>query len=79
VLGGLREVLQEPPFTLVLHSSPLAEFAREEYHWHLEVVPHPPHLLGPEWGTGILINPVPPELAAERLRGALGSSEVRHT
>jgi len=79
VLGGLREVLQDPPFTLVLHSSPLAEFAREEYHWHLEVVPHPPHLLGPEWGTGILINPVPPELAAERLRGALGSSEARQT
>lgn len=77
VLGGLRQVLQDPPFTLVPHSSPLAEFAREEYHGHLEVVPHPPHLLGPEWAAGIFINPVSPEWAAERLRAALGSSEAR--
>jgi galactose-1-phosphate uridylyltransferase len=26
-------------------------------------------VLGLEWGTGIYINPVPPEVAAERLRG----------
>ncbi len=32
-------------------------------------VPRPPQALGLEWGTGIYINPVPPELAAERLRG----------
>jgi UDPglucose--hexose-1-phosphate uridylyltransferase len=70
-LRALHGLLQDPPFTLVLHSSPLGEFAREDYHWHIEIVPHPPHLMGPELGTGILINPVPPELAAERLRGAL--------
>jgi UDPglucose--hexose-1-phosphate uridylyltransferase len=70
-LRALHRVLQDPPFTMVLHSSPLGEFARDDYHWHIEVVPHPPHLIGPELGTGILINPVPPERAAENLRRAL--------
>jgi UDPglucose--hexose-1-phosphate uridylyltransferase len=69
ILGRLRALLNDPPFTLVLHSSPVGEFAREEYHWHLELVPRPPLVLGLEWGTGIHINPVPPEVAAARLRG----------
>jgi UDPglucose--hexose-1-phosphate uridylyltransferase len=67
-LRGLQRLLSDAPFTLVLHSCPLGEFSQDEYHWHLEVVPQPPHLLGPERGTGILINPVPPESAAERYR-----------
>lgn len=68
ILGRVRGLLNDPPYTLVLHSSPLGEFTREEYHWHLELVPRPPLVLGLEWGTGIYINPVPPEVAAERLR-----------
>jgi UDPglucose--hexose-1-phosphate uridylyltransferase len=71
-LRGLQRVLQDAPFTLVLHSCPLGEFSQDEYHWHVEVVPQPPHLLGPERGTGILINPVAPETAAERYREAMG-------
>jgi UDPglucose--hexose-1-phosphate uridylyltransferase len=70
-MRGVRRVPQDPPFTLLLHSCPLGEFAPEEYHWHLEVVPQPPHLLGPERGAGIRINPVPPEVAAERYRAAM--------
>jgi UDPglucose--hexose-1-phosphate uridylyltransferase len=64
----IRRLLKDPPYSLALHSSPLGEFAREEYHWHLELVPRPPQALGLEWGTGIYINPIPPEVAAERLR-----------
>lgn len=70
-LRGLQRLLNDPPYTMVLHSCPLGEFAQEEYHWHVEVVPQPPHVLGPELGTGVLINPVPPELAAERYRRAM--------
>ncbi|HSB70834.1 MAG TPA: galactose-1-phosphate uridylyltransferase [Candidatus Methylomirabilis sp.] len=67
----LRSHLNDPPFSLVLHSSPLGEFVSEEYHWHIELVPR--LLLDPglEWGTGIYINPVAPEIAAERLRAAV--------
>ncbi len=70
-LTRMRRLLKDPPYSLVLHSSPLGEFAREEYHWHFELVPRPPQALGLEWGTGIYINPVPPEIATERLRAAL--------
>jgi UDPglucose--hexose-1-phosphate uridylyltransferase len=72
ILTRIRSLLNDPPYTLVLHSSPLGEFTREEYHWHLELVPRPPQVLGLEWGTGIYINSVPPEVAAERLRGVQG-------
>jgi UDPglucose--hexose-1-phosphate uridylyltransferase len=68
ILARMRSLLQDPPYTLALHSSPLGEYVREEYHWHIELVPRPPHVLGLEWGTGIYINPLPPEIAAERLR-----------
>lgn len=68
----LRRVLDDPPYSLVLHSSPLGEFAREDYHWHLELVPRPLQLLGLEWATGIYINSIPPEVAAERLRAVQG-------
>jgi UDPglucose--hexose-1-phosphate uridylyltransferase len=68
----MRGLLNDPPFTLVLHSSPLGEFSREEYHWHLELVPRATQVLGLVWGTGLHINPVPPEVAAERLREAQG-------
>ncbi|MBI3084512.1 MAG: galactose-1-phosphate uridylyltransferase [candidate division NC10 bacterium] len=71
IVTRIRHLLNDPPYTLVLHSSPLGEFTREEYHWHLELVPRPPQVLGLEWGTGIYINPVPPEVAAERLRQAV--------
>jgi UDPglucose--hexose-1-phosphate uridylyltransferase len=71
-LSRIRRLMRDPPYTLVLHTSPLGEFSRDEYHWHLELVPRPPQALGLEWETGIYVNPVPPELAAERLRAAGG-------
>jgi UDPglucose--hexose-1-phosphate uridylyltransferase len=71
VLVRMRRLLEDPPYSLVLHSSPLGEFTREEYHWHFELVPRPPQTLGLEWGTGIYINPVAPEIAAERLRATV--------
>jgi len=69
ILARMLRPLNGPPYTLVLHSSPLGEFTREEYHWHLELVPHPFQVLGLEWGTGIYVNSVLPEVAVDRLRG----------
>lgn len=70
VLRRIRRLLHDPPYSFVLHSSPLGEFTHEEYHWHVELVPRQPQVLGLEWGTGIHINPVAPETAADRLRGS---------
>ncbi len=68
VLRCFRATLDDPPFGFVLHSSPLGELARDDFHWHIELVPRPLAVLGLEWGTGIYINPVEPEEAAARLR-----------
>ncbi len=76
VLGRLRRSLDDPPFNLVLHQSPPirdpGRSAAEEsaaYHWHLEILPVLTRVAGFEWGTGIHINPVPPETAAALLSG----------
>jgi UDPglucose--hexose-1-phosphate uridylyltransferase len=74
VLGRLRRSLDDPPFNLILHQSPPARgtdpSAEEEslaYHWHFEILPVLTRVAGFEWGTGIHINPVPPEAAAALL------------
>lgn len=51
-------------FTAPFDSGPLAHF-----HWHIEIIPRMTKQAGFEWGTGFYINPVPPEDAAEFLRG----------
>jgi len=42
----------------------------EHYHWHIEIIPRLTRIAGFEWGTGLYINPVPPETSAEYLREA---------
>jgi UDPglucose--hexose-1-phosphate uridylyltransferase len=51
-----------------LHSLPLREPPSDWYHWHLEVRPVLALAAGFEWGTGLFINPTPPEEAAAFLR-----------
>jgi len=69
VLKRLAEVLRDPPYNFILHSSPLAGPADPEYHhWHLELMPRLTRVAGFEWGSGFYINPTPPELAARILR-----------
>ncbi len=46
----------------------------EHYHWHIEIIPRLTKVAGFEWGTGLYINPVPPETSAEYLRDAIRSS-----
>ena len=67
-LGRMRSVLSDPPYNFVLHSAPIELREREEYHWHLELIPKLTTVAGFEWGTGFYINPTPPELAARLLR-----------
>jgi UDPglucose--hexose-1-phosphate uridylyltransferase len=60
---GLRRLhdLEGPcPMNLWLHASE---------HWHLEIVPRLTILGGIELGAGYFVNPLPPETAAEELRG----------
>lgn len=48
---------------------PLNAWLHDAGHWHLELVPRLSILAGLELGAGIHINTLPPEEAAERLRG----------
>ena len=41
------------------------------FHWHFSILPSLARAAGFEWGTGLHINPISPEQAAERLRKAM--------
>lgn len=68
-LGGLSSLLKDPSYNFGFHIAPTREDdARDYYHWHLEVYPKLTIWAGFEKNTGIFINVVPPEDAAESLR-----------
>jgi UDPglucose--hexose-1-phosphate uridylyltransferase len=69
-LRRLRQVLDDPPYNYIIHTSSSPEQDRDYYHWHIEIMPKLTKVAGFEWGTGFYINPTPPEEAAEYLREA---------
>ncbi len=64
----IEKVLANPPYNLIIHSTPLRETDGRYYHWHIELMPKLTHVAGFEWGSGFYINPTPPEEAARYLR-----------
>jgi UDPglucose--hexose-1-phosphate uridylyltransferase len=58
------------PYNLVLHSAPPGV---DDFHWHLHLLPRLTTYGGFELGTGVIINVVDPDRAAEALRAATGS------
>ena len=55
------------PYNLVLHSAPPEV---EDFHWHLHLLPRLTTYGGFELGTGVIINVVDPDRAADALRAA---------
>lgn len=70
VLKKLDKVLGNPPYNLLIHTSPISEQFNDYYHWHIEIMPKLTKVAGFEWGTGFYINPTAPEEAARFLRDA---------
>ena len=68
-LGGLKSLLNDPPYNFGFHLAP-NESAKNYYHWHLEVYPKLTIWAGLEKSNGVFVNTVSPETAAERLREA---------
>lgn len=68
IFTRLHKIFPEAIISMVLHSSPVQEYFREEYHWHIELRPRTERPVGFEWGTGFFINYVSPEEAAVTLR-----------
>lgn len=69
-LWRLKQVLDDPPYNYILHTSSSPEQDQDYYHWHIEIMPKLTKVAGFEWGTGFYINPTPPEEAAAYLREA---------
>jgi UDPglucose--hexose-1-phosphate uridylyltransferase len=70
VLQRMNRTLVNPPYNLIVHSSPFSEQTGEFYHWHVEIMPKLTKVAGFEWGSGFYINPTSPEEAAQVLRDA---------
>jgi len=77
ILGKLKEGLDDPPYSFVLHTAPFRRLKarsgywktiEDDYHWHLEIIPRLTPVAGFEWGTGFYICPIAPEEAAKFLR-----------
>lgn len=66
-LQALGTLVNDPPYNYGFHLS-IDPQDQESYHWHLEVYPKLSTWAGFEKSTGIYINTVTPETAAESLR-----------
>ena len=65
-LGQLAETIGDVAYNVVFHSAPYR--VGEPFHWHAHVWPKATTTAGFELGTGVAINVVSPEEAAETLR-----------
>lgn len=82
LLRRTRALLDDPAYNLVLHTAPSPHprpghpgywsTLGHDYHWHFQLVPRITRTGGFEIGSGITINPTPPEDAARMLREADG-------
>jgi UDPglucose--hexose-1-phosphate uridylyltransferase len=71
----LKVGLNDPPYNLILHAAPFRRkkpgywmTIKDDYHWHIEIIPRLTRVAGFEWGTGFYICPIAPEEAAQYLR-----------
>ncbi|MCD6579764.1 galactose-1-phosphate uridylyltransferase [bacterium] len=64
-------------FNLLLHDTPNLipqegywTTIRSDFHWHFEIIPRIVNITGFEWGTGVYINHLPPEIATQEIKKA---------
>jgi UDPglucose--hexose-1-phosphate uridylyltransferase len=65
-LGGLKSMVDDPPYNFGFHQ--ITDENCDYYHWHLEVYPKLATWAGFEKSTGVYINTMTPETAAESMR-----------
>ena len=58
----------DPDFNFTIRSAPAESVGVKYFHWYLSVIPRLTRVAGLELGSGMFINTVPPEAAAELLR-----------
>lgn len=74
VLRKIKKALGSPPYNFFIHTAPAQENKLKDFHefysWHIEILPKLSISAGFELGTGIDINVVDPDMAAEELKKA---------
>lgn len=75
-LSTLRTNLGDFAYNVVFHSAPYR--ATGSYHWHVHILPKLMTRAGFELGTGVYINVVAPERAADELRQVLADHPALH-
>jgi len=62
--------LNDPAYNYMIQTSPVKNpsLFKENYHWHIEIIPRLTRVAGFERGTGFYICPIPPEMTAAFLR-----------
>lgn len=68
IINKFEKAFNYPPYNLVIHTSPIGVECNDYYHWHIEILPRLSITAGFEWGTGCIINPTAPEVAADALK-----------
>ena len=74
-LGGLRSLLNDPPYNFGLHTM-CDDNSVDYYHWHLEVYPRLAIWAGFEKSTGVYINTISPEDAAMELKEKIRKEKI---
>jgi UDPglucose--hexose-1-phosphate uridylyltransferase len=68
VLAKLYHGLENPDFNFTIRSAPAEYVGVKHFHWYVSVIPRLTRVAGFELGSGMFINTVLPEAAAEFLR-----------
>jgi len=68
ILGKLYHVLENPYFNYTIRTAPAECVGVKYFHWYMSVIPRLTRVAGFELGSGMFINTVLPEAAAEFLR-----------
>lgn len=68
ILRSIERCYPQAAYNYVLHTAPQGKRSSPAFHWRLELFPRLTRVAGFEWGSDCFINPLPPELAAYRLR-----------
>lgn len=68
VLAKLYVGLNDPDYNYTIRTAPKGHEAIPYFHWHISIIPRLNYPTGLELGSGIRMNPLSPEAAAEFLR-----------
>ena len=70
ILFRFKIGLNDPAYNYMIQTAPAKNMSlfKEDYHWHIELIPRLTRVAGFERGTGFYICPIPPEMTAAFLR-----------